>query len=201
MGQSFRCGRSLRQPRPKKSCSPGALGAPSGVSAYRLYDRDLPEYALTIDHYGVALAVQTYEAPNSIDPAQAALRQKAALALLPEASGVEAGAHYLRERRRTSPESQYGVASRAQERVQVIEGPAKFWVNLSDYLDTGLYLDSRGVRRVIGEYLRILRARRARQGRGGPRLLNLFSYTGPPPYRAPSREHKKAYRSIFLEPI
>ena len=91
---------------------------------------------------------------------------------------MEAGAHYLRERRRTSPESQYGVASRAQERVQVIEGPAKFWVNLSDYLDTGLYLDSRGVRRVIGEYLRILRARRARQGRGGPRLLNLFSYTG-----------------------
>ena len=149
-----------------------------GVSAYRLYDRDLPEYVLTIDHYGTALAVQTYEAPNTIDPAQAALRQKAALALLPEAAGVKEEALYLRERRRTSPENQYGVASRAQERVQVIEGPAKFWVNLSDYLDTGLYLDSRGVRRAIAEYLRILRARRARQGQGGPRFLNLFSYTG-----------------------
>ena len=149
-----------------------------GVSAYRLYDRDLPEYVLTIDHYGTALAVQTYEAPNTIDPAQAALRQRAALALLPEAAGVKEEALYLRERRRTSPENQYGVASRAQERVQVIEGPAKFWVNLSDYLDTGLYLDSRGIRRTIAEYLRILRARRARQGQGGPRFLNLFSYTG-----------------------
>ena len=149
-----------------------------GVSAYRLYDRDLPEYVLTIDHYGTALAVQTYEAPNTIDPAQAALRQKAALALLPAAAGVKEEALYLRERRRTSPENQYGVASRAQERVQVIEGPAKFWVNLSDYLDTGLYLDSRGIRRAIAEYFRIIRARRARQGQGGPRFLNLFSYTG-----------------------
>ncbi len=156
----------------------GRWARKQGVSAYRLYDRDLPEYVLTIDHYGTALAVQTYEAPNTIDPAQAALRQKAALALLPQAAGVKEEALYLRERRRTSPENQYGVASRAQERVQVIEGPAKFWVNLSDYLDTGLYLDSRGIRRAIAEYLRILRARRARQGQGGPRFLNLFSYTG-----------------------
>ncbi len=156
----------------------GRWARKQGVSAYRLYDRDLPEYVLTIDHYGTALAVQTYEAPNTIDPAQAALRQKAALSLLPEAAGVKEEALYLRERRRTSPENQYGVASRAQERVQVIEGPAKFWVNLSDYLDTGLYLDSRGIRRAIAEYLRILRARRARQGQGGPRFLNLFSYTG-----------------------
>lgn len=156
----------------------GRWARKQGVSAYRLYDRDLPEYVLTIDHYGTALAVQTYEAPNTIDPAQAALRQKAALALLPQAAGVKEEALYLRERRRTSPENQYGVASRAQERVQVIEGPAKFWVNLSDYLDTGLYLDSRGIRRAIAEYLRILRARRARQAQGGPRFLNLFSYTG-----------------------
>lgn len=149
-----------------------------GLSAYRLYDRDLPEYVLTIDHYGTALAVQTYEAPDSIDPAAAALRQKAALALLPDAAGVKPDALFHRERRRTSPEDQYGVASRQQTRVQVIEGPAKFLVNVSDYLDTGLYLDSRGVRRAIAEYLRILRARYARQGKAGPRFLNLFSYTG-----------------------
>lgn len=156
----------------------GRWARKQGVSAYRLYDRDLPEYVFTIDQYGSALAVQTYEAPNTIDPALAALRQKAALALLPQAAGVREDALYLRERRRTSPAKQYGVVSRAQERQQVIEGPAKFWVNLSDYLDTGLYLDSRGVRRAIAEWLRILRARRARQGQGGPRFLNLFSYTG-----------------------
>lgn len=148
------------------------------LTAYRLYDRDLPEYVLTVDHYGDALCVQSYQAPDSIDPVLAERRLKAALTLLPEATGIGEARIYLRERRPTTPADQYTTLDHARDRRQVQEGNARFWVNLSDYLDTGLYLDSRGVRRAVGELLRLVQLRAQRQGGAGARFLNLFCYTG-----------------------
>lgn len=140
-----------------------------GIEAWRLYDRDLPEYALVVDRYGDVLCVQEFRAPATVDPVMAARRRDAALAVLAEAAGVAPDAIHFRERRRQRPEEQYGVRDRrAEERIVAEEG-ARFRVNLSDYLDTGLYPDSRGVRRHLRE---------AFDERGGGRFLNLFAYTG-----------------------
>jgi 23S rRNA (guanine2445-N2)-methyltransferase / 23S rRNA (guanine2069-N7)-methyltransferase len=139
-----------------------------GTDAYRLYDRDLPEYGLVVDRYDDALCVQEFRPPADVDPVMAARRRDAALALLPEAAGVPEDAVFFRERRRQDPGSQYGVRDRRREGRTVIEDGARFEVNLTDYLDTGLYLDSRGVRRAI-------RAEFAE--RGGGRFLNLYAYT------------------------
>lgn len=140
------------------------------TSAYRVYDRDLPEYGLVIDRYDDAVCVQEIAPPAHIDPVLAARRRDAALHWIPESLEVAADAVFFRERRRQDPTSQYGVLdhSRAQRVVQ--EGDARLLVNLSDYLDTGLYLDSRGVRRLVSEHFR------RRPGNG--RFLNLFAYTG-----------------------
>ena len=170
----------MRQPSPTASENRAHLGAGrvGGIGLSPLRPRS-PEYALTIDHYGVALAVQTYEAPNSIDPAQAALRQKAALALLPEASGSRQRPIIFWERR-TSPESHGGQPGSGT-------GPGhrragQVLVNLSDYLDTGLYLDSRGVRRNRGIFQPPGAPGAAR---AGGLAFSISSATlGRPPYRA-----------------
>ena len=59
-----------------------------GTDAYRLYDRDLPEYAFVVDRYGDALVVQEFRPPATVDPVLAARRRDAALAVLPEATGI-----------------------------------------------------------------------------------------------------------------
>lgn len=141
----------------------------NGLEAYRIYDRDLPEYALVVDRYADAACVQEIAPPASIDPVMAERRRRAALTLLPGALGIEPEAMYFRERRRQSPETQYGVQERRRETAWVSEGDARFQVNLSDYLDTGLYLDSRGVRRLLREHFQ--------KQPGNGRFLNLFAYT------------------------
>ena len=152
----------------KNSQRIGRWARRADTDAFRLYDRDLPEYALVVDRYGDALCVQEMAAPASIDPVLAARRRDAALRLLPEAAGVEPEKVYFRVRRRQRPETQYPVQDRRLARVVVTEGRARFSVNLSDYLDTGLYLDARGVRRQVFEHFR---------ARPGGRFLNLFAYT------------------------
>ena len=138
------------------------------TEAVRLYDRDLPEYGLVVDRYGDELVVQEFRPPATVDPVLAARRRDAALAVLPEATGVAPQDVHFRTRRRQRPESQYEVQAREEARREVREGPARFLVNLSDYLDTGLYLDSRGVRRRLHDGF---------EGLGGGRFLNLFAYT------------------------
>ncbi len=142
------------------------------TNAYRLYDRDLPEYALVVDRYGDALCVQELAPPATVDPVLAERRREAALTLLPEAAGVDPAQVHFRVRRRQTPATQYGrqqPAGSLPRRSIVREAGARFGVNLSDYLDTGLYLDSRGVRRKIAAFVR---------ERPGTRFLNLYAYTG-----------------------
>lgn len=137
----------------------------TGVSCYRLYDADMPEYALAIDIYDGHAHVQEYVAPKAIDPRQAERRLMEALSVLPQALDIASDRIYLKRRQRQSGKSQYTRQSRSQERFVVEEGKAKFWVNLRDYLDTGLFLDHRPVRAMIGEMS------------AGKRVLNLFCYT------------------------
>lgn len=137
-----------------------------GIEAYRIYDADLPEYAFAIDRYGDWLHVQEYAPPASVDPAVAARRRAAVLGGLPEWLDVPLGQVVFKTRERQRGRAQYVRQDAKGGGLIVREGGLRFRVNLTDYLDTGLFLDHR-----------IVRAR-LREAAAGKRFLNLFCYTG-----------------------
>ncbi|NRB56262.1 MAG: bifunctional 23S rRNA (guanine(2069)-N(7))-methyltransferase RlmK/23S rRNA (guanine(2445)-N(2))-methyltransferase RlmL [Salinicola sp.] len=138
----------------------------SGEACYRLYDADMPEYALAIDVYGHQVHVQEYAAPKSVDPGRAQRRLMDALSAIPVALDVRPEQIHYKQRERQSGKAQYRKQGDSGDRFVVTEGSARLWVNLKDYLDTGLFLDHRPVRRLLAEKA------------GGKRFLNLFCYTG-----------------------
>ena len=136
-----------------------------GVECYRLYDADMPEYALAIDLYDDWVHVQEYAAPKSIDPEKAQARLFDALAAIPQALNVDKSKVIIKRRERQAGTKQYQRQSSQGQFMEVNEGGAKLLVNLTDYLDTGLFLDHRPLR------LRIQREA------AGKRFLNLYCYT------------------------
>lgn len=136
-----------------------------GIQCYRLYDADMPEYALAIDLYGDWVHVQEYAAPRSIDPEKAQARLFDALAAIPQALNVDKSKVVIKRRERQSGTKQYQRQSAQGQFMEVTEGDVKLLVNLTDYLDTGLFLDHRPLR------LRIQREA------AGKRFLNLYCYT------------------------
>jgi 23S rRNA (guanine2445-N2)-methyltransferase / 23S rRNA (guanine2069-N7)-methyltransferase len=149
----------------------GSWARQEGVSCYRLYDADMPEYAFAIDLYRTIdpeeswLQVQEYAAPAEIEREAVQRRRGEVLAVLPEATRVEPGHIRLRLRRRTARGEQYGRLAERARFHRVEEGGLRFEVNFEDYLDTGLFLDQRVVRE------------RLRAAARGGRFLNLFAYT------------------------
>jgi 23S rRNA (guanine2445-N2)-methyltransferase / 23S rRNA (guanine2069-N7)-methyltransferase len=138
----------------------------SAVECYRLYDADLPEYAVAVDVYGDWLHVAEYRAPESIPEEVAAQRLATIQAVLPVVTGVPVERIVYKRRERQRGEKQYQRRGRKAELLTVHEGAARLLVNLHDYLDTGLFLDHRALRlRIAGEA-------------AGRRFLNLFCYTG-----------------------
>jgi 23S rRNA (guanine2445-N2)-methyltransferase / 23S rRNA (guanine2069-N7)-methyltransferase len=140
----------------------------SEVDCYRLYDADLPEYALAVDLYQgeeVWAHVQEYQAPASVDPDRAQKRLSEALAALPAALELDAGNIFFKVRQRQRGRAQYEKMDTTGIFHVVREGSARFLVNFTDYLDTGLFLDQRPMRLMLGEMAQ------------GKRVLNLFSYT------------------------
>jgi 23S rRNA (guanine2445-N2)-methyltransferase / 23S rRNA (guanine2069-N7)-methyltransferase len=143
----------------------------AGVDCYRLYDADMPEYAVAVDVYRGSdktwAHVQEYRAPASVDPARAATRLQEALATIPEVMEIPANQLYFKVRERKRGTSQYRrLTAGGGAFHEVTEGSCTFLVNFTDYLDTGLFLDHRTIRGLIGEMSR------------GKRFLNLFAYTG-----------------------
>ncbi len=139
------------------------------VSCYRLYDADLPEYNLAVDLYGgekLFAHVQEYEAPRSIDPADADRRLREALEVIASVLEISREQLFIKVRRRQKGASQYDRQGATGKFHQVSEGPCRFLVNFTDYLDTGLFLDHRPTRELI------------RNLASGKRFLNLFGYTG-----------------------
>ncbi len=134
-----------------------------GVTCYRLYDRDIPEIPLAVDWYDGRLHVAEYRRTGAPGPAGWVAAMAAAVA---ERLGVPADAVYTKARERQRGRSQYQRLGESDARFAVEEGGHRFWVNLRDYLDTGLFLDHRPTRaRLAGEA-------------AGKRFLNLFCYTG-----------------------
>ena len=157
-----------------------------GVSCYRVYDADLPDYSAAIDLYegcpqtpGRWLVIAEYAAPKTIDPALAQARMLDILAIAPRILDVPAEHVHAKARMRSRGGSQYGKqgagkggsgerANIARRRLPLIEeGGLTFAVNFDDYLDVGIFLDHRVTRNLVREH--------AKQAR---RFLNLFAYTG-----------------------
>ncbi len=144
----------------------GTWAEKNGVSCYRLYDADMPEYSVAIDIYEKWAHVQEYEAPKSIDQARADLRLKEVMAVLPGVLQIPAERIFLKVRKRQKGTSQYPKFDDQRRFHHVREGNCIFLVNFTDYLDTGLFLDHRPTRFMIQEMSK------------GKRFLNLFGYTG-----------------------
>jgi 23S rRNA (guanine2445-N2)-methyltransferase / 23S rRNA (guanine2069-N7)-methyltransferase len=136
------------------------------VTCYRLYDADMPEYAMAVDVYEQWVHVQEYQAPDTVDPGKARDRLNAALAVIPGVLDLPEQSIYLKVRRKRSGGSQYGKMDQRGTLREVHEGGLRFLVNFTDYLDTGLFLDHSPTRRLI------------REEAHGRRFLNLFGYTG-----------------------
>ncbi|MEM7153728.1 MAG: bifunctional 23S rRNA (guanine(2069)-N(7))-methyltransferase RlmK/23S rRNA (guanine(2445)-N(2))-methyltransferase RlmL [Myxococcota bacterium] len=136
------------------------------IGCYRLYDSDVPEFNVAIDRYEKWLHVQEFEAPERVDPEVAARRVDLVIATLPEVLGIDPGSVVLKRRRRRRGRTQYRPLAATGHRFAVTEGGHRFWVNLHDYLDTGLFLDHRVTRALIESKA------------AGKRFLNLFAYTG-----------------------
>lgn len=145
-----------------------------GVSCYRVYDADLPDYAVAIDVYPGAgdaegnlyLHIAEYAAPSTIDPGKAQRRYDDVLALAPVVMGVRPDHVFSKVRRRDKGGSQYREAGRRSYVTQVSEDGYLLEVDLAGYLDTGLFLDHRLTRELVGSKAE------------GKRFLNLFAYTG-----------------------
>ncbi len=135
------------------------------VECYRVYDQDLPEYALAIDVYGRFVHAQEYAPPKTVDPVAARKRLDGALAVIPTVLEVAPGDVFLKQRKRGKGGERYGRLNEHGHYHEVNEAPCRFWVNFTDHLDTGLFLDHRPVRRWLNTNAR------------GKRLLNLFCYT------------------------
>jgi 23S rRNA (guanine2445-N2)-methyltransferase / 23S rRNA (guanine2069-N7)-methyltransferase len=137
-----------------------------GVTCYRVYDADLPEYAVAADLYEEWVHVQEYAAPPTVDPMRAHSRLTDAMRVIPAAVGRPADRVVLKVRRRQKGLAQYERHATTGQFHEVHEGGLRFLVNLTDYLDTGLFLDHRPIRALIRSVVR------------GGRFLNLFAYTG-----------------------
>ena len=148
--------------------------AREGVTCYRLYDSDLPDYAVAIDWYTGAgdargndyLHIAEYAPPASVDPDKARRRFNDVLAVAPVVCGVRPDHVFSKTRIREKGGGQYRNAGHRAYVTTVEEGGFRFEVDLAGRLDTGLFLDHRSTRQLVGEFA------------DGARFLNLFAYTG-----------------------
>ena len=137
-----------------------------GLTAWRVYDRDVPAFPFVVERYGPCVHLVEYPRRAQRGTGGDALRAE----VFQDVVGVLAVAPEDVFTKTHTPQpwgrAQYGRLGDRGKELEVREGPLRFWVNLSDRLDTGLFLDHRNTRaRVMGES-------------AGRRVLNLFGYTG-----------------------
>lgn len=137
-----------------------------GISCYRLYDADIPEYNVAVDWYDGEVVVHEYAAPATVDEQVSQKRLFDVVNQVPQVLGISSDKMILKVREKQKGTSQYQALNKAGQYKEVNEYGAKFLVNLRDYLDTGLFLDHRITRRMIQQQAK------------AKTVLNLFAYTG-----------------------
>lgn len=138
----------------------------SGIECYRLYDADLPEYNVAVDRYADWVVIQEYAPPKTVDADKARQRLFDVISATLSVLALPANRLVLKTRERQKGKSQYQKLGEKGEFIEVQEFTARLLVNLTDYLDTGLFLDHRIARQMLGNMS------------AGKDFLNLFSYTG-----------------------
>lgn len=137
------------------------------ISCYRMYDADIPEYAAAVDIYENRwVHLQEYAPPKEIPPEKSAGRLIDIIKTVDTVLGIPRERIFVKQRQKQREGFQYEKVGAASVEVKARECGHSFVVNLSDYMDTGLFLDFRNIRRMIGEEA------------AGKRFLNLFCYTG-----------------------
>ena len=137
-----------------------------GVTCYRIYDADIPEYAAAIDIYeGKWINLAEYAAPESVDPELAEKRLNEIIFVTERATGIDIENIYVKQRKSQKGKNQYTRLASSNRFNIIRENDVKALVNFQDYLDTGIFLDHRPVRKLIQEMA------------DGKRFLNLFCYT------------------------
>lgn len=140
------------------------------IDALRVYDADLPEFAVAIDVYDCENArhvvVQEYKAPATVNVAMAAARLQSVVSAMPDSLDVDPNNVHVKVREKQSGGTQYERANGKSVTGVVRESGYLLECNFSDYLDTGLFLDHRVVRKYMQD------------SASSKRVLNLFAYTG-----------------------
>ncbi|CAK9884607.1 MAG: Ribosomal RNA large subunit methyltransferase K/L [Candidatus Erwinia impunctatus] len=137
-----------------------------GINCYRIYDADLPEYNVAVDRYDDWVVIQEYAPPKTIDAQKARQRVFDIISATLQVMAIPASQLVLKTREKQKGKNQYQKLAEKGRFIEVCEYEAHLLVNLTDYLDTGLFLDHRIARQMLG---------RMSQGKD---FLNLFGYTG-----------------------
>jgi len=138
-----------------------------GIACFRVYDHDLPEFPFCIEFYGENLYVAEYKRQHGMEEEAHDEWMEQSLSVISEVLAVEKENIFLKLRQRKPGRlGQYQKYDEVQHEFEVEENGLKFIVNLSDYLDTGLFLDHRITRQWV------------REQSTGKKVLNLFAYTG-----------------------
>ena len=139
----------------------------TGVGCYRIYEHDLPEFPFCIEAYENKIYVSEYVRRHGMTDEEHDTWLQPSLEIISEVTGTPLTSIYKRERKKMSHrDEQYEKVDTKQEFFTVLENDLKFQVNLTDYLDTGLFLDHRITREMV------------RKEAKDKRFLNLFCYTG-----------------------
>lgn len=134
------------------------------IACYRVYDRDIPEFAYIVDRYAEQVHLQVYSR-GAADGSDAADDLPAVRAAVAQALQVEPDVVALKVRAQRAAGEQHEKTGAQGRDFVVHEGGLRFLVNLEAYLDTGLFLDHRNTRAMVAAEAR------------GRRVLNLFCYT------------------------
>ena len=136
------------------------------ISCYRVYDADIPQYAVAIDIYQDWIHVQEYQAPKTVDKNRAFQRINDVIDVVADILETRQEKVVLKVRKKQEGSAQYHKHDTKDHKMTVQENGLKFIINMYDYIDTGLFLDHRNTRQLI----KTLANKR--------RFLNLFAYTG-----------------------
>lgn len=134
------------------------------TNCFRIYDRDIKAYPISIDYYDGKFCIHYFTFSRDSDEPKDELRHAVEDSLY-SLFQAPSSALYWRTRKKREKIEQYEKIGASQEFFPVLEYGVQFWVNLTDYLDTGLFLDHRETRKYAASMAR------------GARVLNLFAYT------------------------
>lgn len=145
----------------------GKMARRQGVTCFRIYDHDMPEFPFLIERYENSLYVSEYKRHHSLSDEEHEAWLESCKAIMHKVTGVAPDEIYLKLRqRKESRQDQYKKLAATKSEFPVGENGLQFLVNLTDYLDSGLFLDHRITRQMVRDISK------------GKRVLNLFCYTG-----------------------